>query len=208
MKLITSKLTFALFLILSSLCHAGAESSASPELIINTLHDTLIKSMKNAKDLGYKGRYDLLEPVVNESFDFKTIGRIVLGRYWKELEKDQKDQFIDVFSDLSIATYANRFSGYTNETFEYQSKEEIKKRRFIVKTELVSQDRMVSFNYILHQKADEWRIINVIANGISDLSLKRADYTTIMKSEGFDGLVKKLLEKIEILNSAADEGLR
>ncbi len=34
--------------------------------------------------------------------------------------------------------------------------------------------------------AGKWKIISVIANGINDLSLKRADYSAIIKERGFD----------------------
>ncbi|MCZ6893424.1 MAG: ABC transporter substrate-binding protein, partial [Gammaproteobacteria bacterium] len=43
---------------------------------------------------------------------------------------------------------------------------------------------------------NKWLIVNVIAQGISDLSLKRADYTAVIKKEGFDSLVNRLNDKI------------
>ena len=36
-----------------------------------------------------------------------------------------------------------------------------------------------------------------IANGINDLSLKRAEYAAIIKKEGFDALVIRLKQKIQ-----------
>jgi phospholipid transport system substrate-binding protein len=50
----------------------------------------------------------------------------------------------------------------------------------------------VRLDYLLHELDGQWRIINVIANGVSDLSLKRADYDVTVKNEGFDVLVTKL----------------
>ncbi|MEE8316618.1 MAG: ABC transporter substrate-binding protein [Syntrophobacteria bacterium] len=39
--------------------------------------------------------------------------------------------------------------------------------------------------------------MNVVAEGVSDLSLKRADYTSYLKKKGFDALLRKLNEKIQ-----------
>ena len=61
---------------------------------------------------------------------------------------------------------------------------------------LKSDGGKVSLDYILHLAGNEWRIINVIANGVSDLALKRADYTSYLKGKGFDALLAKLNEKI------------
>ena len=172
-------------------------ANTTPDTVVENLHQTIIQVMKESKDLDYDGRYNVLEPVVKDSFDFKTIARIVMGRHWKKLDDQQKTEFIDVFSRLSIATYASRFNSFSGETFDSLSNEEMKKGRMLVKTQLVTNDRVVPFNYVLHNTDDGWRIINVIADGISDLSLKRSDYSTIMKTEGFETLVKKLLKKVE-----------
>ncbi len=184
-----------LFLVLQGSQFSHANST--PEVVIKTLHQTLIQNMKEAKDLGYDGRYKALEPIVRDSFDFKTIARIVMGRHWKKLDTEQQADFINVFSSLSVATYAAQFDSFSNESFEYLEEKEMKKGRVLVKTKFVTKDRVVPFNYVFHFVKDKWRIISVVADGISDLSLKRSDYTTIMKSDGFDGLVRRLREKIK-----------
>lgn len=50
----------------------------------------------------------------------------------------------------------------------------------------------VSLDYVLHQRDDAWRIINVIVEGVSDLSLKRADYAAVLKNEGFEQLMTRI----------------
>ncbi len=191
-KLICTKLTLILLLLVAQPGYANS----TPEDVVNNLHQTLIQVMKEAKDLDYDARYQILEPVVTDSFDFETIGRIVMGRYWKKLDGKQKHQFIDAFSRLSIATYTTQFNDFSGETFTYTSDEEMKKGRILVKTKLTTKERVIPFNYVLHPANDKWRIISVIADGVSDLSLKRSDYTTIMKAKGFDTLIKKLQGKI------------
>lgn len=50
---------------------------------------------------------------------------------------------------------------------------------------------------MMKKKDDSWQIINIIADGVSDLALKRSDYTSVLSREGFDALIAKINEKIE-----------
>ncbi|NIR16654.1 MAG: hopanoid biosynthesis protein HpnM, partial [Desulfobacterales bacterium] len=116
---------------------------------------------------------------------------------WRSFTAEQKSQFIEIFSKLSIATYANRFDGYSGERFKTISGEELKRGHRLVKTVLIKANgEEIELDYILHRNNDQWRIINVIAEGVSDLSLKRADYTSYLKRYGFDALLEKMSQKI------------
>lgn len=165
---------------------------------VETLHNTLLDVMKRSQELGYKGRYDALNPVISDSFDFAAIARVVLGRYWSELTPEQQRAFIEAFTRLSVATYASRFDSFSGEAFRPVAALEQSKENVTVKTELVKADGdTVKLDYVLRSgEGDRWRILNVIADGISDLSLKRADYTSIMKNEGYEALMAKLNERI------------
>ncbi len=48
----------------------------------------------------------------------------------------------------------------------------------------------------MHQKEGKWLIISIIANGINDLSLKRAEYGSVIKDRGFQGLIEDITGKI------------
>jgi len=54
----------------------------------------------------------------------------------------------------------------------------------------------VSLNYVLTRNNDDYRIVNVVAEGVSDLGLKRSEYDGIIASEGVDSLVAKLKAKV------------
>ena len=78
------------------------------------------------------------------------------------------------------------------------------RERKLVRTELVRPaDEAIHLDYVLHQVQGRWRIINVVAEGVSDLSLKRADYGSVIKREGFDTLMQKLDGQIADLERGA-----
>ena len=178
----------------------GPESEAV--VVVEKLHNTLLEAMKNAEKLGFRGRYDIMAPVVESSFDTPLIVQVVLSRYWKELTPAQQGQFVVLFNRLSASTYASRFDSYAEESFKTQSVEEMKKGRLLVKTELLRKnENPVKLEYLVQQNGGKWYIISVIADGVNDLALKRAEYATIINDKGFDNLVGEIEKKIHELEA-------
>ncbi len=165
--------------------------------VVEKLHTTLLAVMKDGVKIGYQGRYDQIAPVVQSSFDMPFISRTVLGKYWETLTHEQRSRFVETFTNLSIATYAANFDSYSGERFKTILEKEVSASRILVQSQLIKSDGgQVQLDYLLHRTGTQWRIINIIAEGVSDLALKRADYSAFLKSKGFEALLKKLNEKI------------
>ncbi len=185
-------------LLVYSTCPLADDTAAVA--VIEKFHASLINIMQNADSLQFQGRYDTLAPVLESSFDTPLISQVILSRYWSTLSEEQQKQFVDLFNRLSISTYASRFDSYSGDSFKTTSVEELKKGRLLVKTEMTRQnDKPVKFDYLVHQKAGKWYIISVIADGINDLALKRAEYAAIINDKGFDNLVNEIENKIKEL---------
>ncbi len=166
--------------------------------IVLDFQNQLLETMKQGDKLGFKGRYEKLESVVVGSHDLTKITRIVMGKEWKKFSDVQKLKLTDIFSRLSIATYAHNFKSYSGESFTFISEEKTARGGVIVHSILVlPEDKDVKFDYMLKKKSDSWRIINIIASGVSDLALKRSEYTSVLKREGFEALIAKIEEKID-----------
>ncbi len=176
----------------------GQEESTSARQIIDKFQTDLISVMKDGKKLGYAGRYDKLEPAVTNSHDLPKIARIVVGKEGEKLNDEQQKKLTDVFTKLSVASYAHNFKDYSGEEFVIDSEEETKNGGVVIHSHLtIPDDKPVKFDYMLKEKGTSWRIINIIANGVSDLALKRSEYTAILQRDGFDTLIAKINEKID-----------
>jgi phospholipid transport system substrate-binding protein len=174
------------------------EESATARQIIDKFQTELVQVMKDGKKLGYAGRYNKLEPAVMNSHDLPKIARIVVGKEWEKLTEEQQKKLTDVFSKLSVASYAHNFNDFSGEAFAIDSEEETKMGGVVIHSHLtIPDDKPVTFDYMLKEKGASWRIINIIANGVSDLALKRSEYTAILQREGFDALMAKINEKID-----------
>jgi phospholipid transport system substrate-binding protein len=59
----------------------------------------------------------------------------------------------------------------------------------------------VPLEYLLQEKDGRWKIINVVADGVSDLALKRAEYQRILSSGTIDTLIRELETQTERLRA-------
>ena len=183
------------------------EEFNAPAAIISQLHETLLSVMQKAGELDYASRYRVLEPIITTGFDTPLIVKVILSRYWTELTPQQQSDFVALFRRLSVATYASRFNGYDRESFSELSREALNRGRLLIRTELTRPDKKpVRLDYLMHKADDgQWRIISVIANGVNDLSLKRAEYAVVIKERGFDALVADIERKIKEMESGASK---
>lgn len=189
--------SLAIGLLIPRMVVADEQQPDSAIDVVKSFQAELISVMKQADRLGYQGRYERLAPAVEQSHDLAEIARIVLGRHWSKLTEKQKEKFITTFSRLSIATYANKFNSYTNEEFRVVSAQNTEKGDRVVRTLLIDAGgKEIQLDYLLRHHDGRWVIVNVIAEGVSDLALKRSEYSRVLRREGYDALVSKLEEKI------------
>lgn len=198
-------LTVSLLLLTASgSLHADdADDYTTATTVVDQLHARLLEAMQGGQEIGYNGRYEIMEPAVADLFDTPLIARVILGRHWDELDASQKDQFMQVFKKLSTATYANQFDRYSGERFEHVGIEQLAHGRILVRTEMLQGNgERVRFDYLMHEHNGNWYIISVVANGVNDLSLKRAEFASVIRSRGFEGLIRELEGKITEYESA------
>lgn len=200
LRLSIQRYFYSVMLLLAAAAGNSLAADAEAAKTVEQFHGTLLEIMRNGESLGFQGRYDTLKPVIQDNFDTQLIARVIMGRYWGSLSEEQKQEFIDVFNELSIATYASRFNSYDSESFEYLGTESLNKQRVLIQTRMTKPNgEDVKFDYLMHQRDGKWYIMSVVAQGVNDLSLKRAEYSSIMDEKGFDGLIAELHNKIAIL---------
>jgi len=189
-------LTFIILVMHIATPYTPASDRGATE-VVEKLHTTLLAVMKEGDQIGYPGRYDRLAPVIKTSFDMPFISKTVLGKYWETFNNEQRSRFVEAFTKMSIATYAANFDRYSGERFKMVSEKEVSGGRILVQSQLIKSDGgKIQLDYLLHRTSSQWRIINIIAEGVSDLALKRADYSAFLKNKGFEALIEKLNEKV------------
>ncbi len=187
------------FLILLIFMPGRAQSSgAAPSDVVKKFNASLLEAMKRADELGYQGRYKLLDPVIRDSFDLSFMANQSAGRYSKTLTDQQRGLFVGTFTDWTVATYAARFDGYSGEKFQVVSESAPRDGTVTVVSKLIKSDNEeIAFYYLMRKAGNGWKIIDIQISGVSQLALTRAQFSDVFKSKGLDGLIAMLKGKIE-----------
>lgn len=176
-----------------------------PEAVVKAYYAVLVSTLKDAKTLGFDGRYKRLEPAIRDTFNNHFITAVATGFYWRKFDAAQKTTLTGLMVRLSTATYASRFKSYAGEQFKVLTSKTTERGDTIVETQIVKRDgEKVRINYLLRKAGEEWRIIDVHLKGtISELAKWRAEFSSVLRRSGYDGLVKAIEAKIERLKGGA-----
>jgi phospholipid transport system substrate-binding protein len=170
---------------------AGQELAAgTPAETVDTLHRGLVEAARAA---GIDERYRLLQPVIVATHDLQYIAEFSIRRQWPSLGADERRRFAAAFEELSVMTYASRFTGVTEDTFQVAGiAQNAAGRAQITAAIKRSGAADLPLEYLLHERDGTWKIINIVADGVSDLALKRAEYQRILADGSIDSLITHL----------------
>ncbi|MFD2190211.1 MlaC/ttg2D family ABC transporter substrate-binding protein [Pistricoccus aurantiacus] len=167
------------------------QADQRPEQMIRQSVDTLMSKIEGRKDY-FKNNPDELEAVVDDSLeniaDFRYIGASVMGRYFKNASPAQRSRFADVFRQTLIDTYAKGLV-----TFDYQDIRVLDNQssryedQASVDMEVVASDgKIYPVSYSLRLGDGEWKVVNVIVNGINLGLTFRNQFDQAMRNQNRD----------------------
>lgn len=162
--------------------------AAEPAQTVDRFHAGLLDNMKRGKTLGCAGRIAHMKPVIQSTFDLPFLSQRILRKRWAELSEAQRARFTTALQDMVVATYAGQFASFGGESFTTLATETNGSNR-VVHSKFKHGAETVSFDYVLRQTAGEWRVVNVVAEGVSDLAIRSAQYESVFKQKGFEGLI-------------------
>jgi phospholipid transport system substrate-binding protein len=169
------------------------QDAATPTEIVTALHEAIVAQAAGSSEQSLEQRYEALRPIVERTHDLPYIAELSIRRYWGDLNTEQQERFVAAFERLSVMTYVTRFADVTPETFAVQSSEDEDKGRVQVHAAITRDDQEdISLDYLLQERDGMWRIINILADQVSDLALKRAEYHRVLSNGTIDDLITEL----------------
>ena len=155
--------------------------------------------MKQSQQLGYDGRLARLGPAIAVRYDFAFIAEKSVGLTWKELDAAQRAKLVDALARLAGANYAARIAEFSGEHFETIGTESASQNTILVHTRVVdSKDGAIPLDYRLRTGPDGTPlIVDVFYDGtVSELAMRRSEYSALLKKGGIDALLAALEKKI------------
>ena len=177
-----------------------AYAATSPNDVVKETADGVINHIENNRSILEKNPEKIFE-MVNEliipRFDFISMSKWVLGKHWKQATESQRSEFINQFKELLVRTYARALLEYSGQNIKYYPVERNPKSNLaVVKTELTSSSNaQLPILYRMHQKNEEWKVVDVSVDGVSLVTTYRGSFATQIKKNGFDSLLSELSKK-------------
>ena len=189
-------------LVFSQLTCAAVPSQSNPMALIQSGTEKALKILHESESgqaPSLRQRKNEILNNVSEYFNFEEMARRALGRPWKDQTPDKRKEFVQLFKQLIFNTYINRLENYTGskERVFYDS-EKLDGDYAIVKTHILYQgNNNVEIEYRLHRDAGEWKVYDVVVEGISIVENYRSQFASILTNQSFDSLLGKLRQKID-----------
>lgn len=147
-------------------------------------------------------RIKQVSEIVRPLFDRREVARRTLGVYWRDRTEEQREEFIEIFTELIEKSYG--------ETFDKQAEKYLDQVEFLYDQETIdgnfaevntrifvpSQNKHFSINYRLHQVDGQWLIYDVVVENISMVRNFRTQFYRIIGKSSYEELVRKLQAKL------------
>ena len=155
---------------------------------IQTLDDALVAGAKAGTLSSPKVRETL-----RESFNLTVMAQVAVGAPWATMSDKEHAAVIEAMSRYTEARYAREFRDFNNQTIVIDPVVQSRGPDRLVKAEIREKgEPPLKLGYRLREYNGQWRIIDVIYNGVSQLATQRSEFADTIRTGGAAALVKSL----------------
>ena len=188
------------FLLILCFIFNGVKAISLPSDVVKATAESVISHIEENRSVLEKNPekiYDMVNQLIIPRFDFVSMSKWVLGKHWKQASEEQRSEFIIQFKELLVRTYARALLEYSGQEIKYFPVEQNPESNLaVVKTELTSKSSaQLPILYRMHQKNEEWKVVDVSVDGVSLVTTYRGSFATQIKKNGFDSLLNELSKK-------------
>ena len=173
--------------------------AATPKETVEAGVNNLLKTLEDAsfKATPKDERIAIISTEIETVFDFKELSRRTLGRSWKKMSKEQQTEFVELFRKLLQGVYSDRLLAYSDQKIVFGKETMLKKGRAEVESYLQTSDgSKIPLFYRLTNKSGEWRVYDVIIEGVSMVKNYRTQFREILSKGSPEKLLEILREKV------------
>lgn len=191
--IIVTAFTFSLFSVAIAAKTPTEAIKATVDGILNVMKDEVLAVPAKKQE-----RRDKMSVLIRERFNFIEMSKRSLAKHWRKISKEEKKEFVSIFSDLLEASYVGKVENYTDEKVTYD-KEKIKgKGKYsVVNTTIVTKSVDIPIDYKLILKKDKWWVYDIVIEGVSFISTYRSQYNKIIIRKSFPELLENMRNKLK-----------
>ena len=143
-------------------------------------------SMLTVEDISKTERADRFRRLMNENFAIKGIAKFVLGRHWRKATESEKKEYLQLFEDLLVDTYADRFAKYSGEKLLVNKSEVRGKGDALVHTIMIRVDgaKPLKVTWRVRGKNGIYKIVDIMVEGISMVVTQKSEFASFIQKNG------------------------
>jgi len=194
---------FTAVIALATLSPARAMAEDAAGIFVKELGDKAI-NLLTANGIADAERESRFRDLFRTNFDVEGIGRFTLGKHVRRADEQQMAEFLKLFEDFIVVTYALRFSEYSGKTFSIRSVRSEPGRDTLVLTEILGPSGGPPFRVDWQVRSENGtnKIIDVKVEGVSMSVSQRAEFGSVIQRQGgVDGLILQLRSKTKFLSA-------
>ncbi len=146
--------------------------------------------------MGFQGRFDLLAPVVDDTFALSAMTRLALGPAARQMTPEQAQRLTDAFRQWTVASYASEFKSWDGERIEVGPPRPSMDALVIPTSIVPRRGEATRIDYVMREVDGRWRTVDLLLQGsVSQLAVRRSEFVSVVRRQGFDGLVELLRQR-------------
>lgn len=196
-KLVVSLILISVLALAMGLAREGRAASDGASDFIRELGDKAVATLAD-ESLSSEARTAHLQRLFATGFDVRTISLFVLGRHLRQANKQQIREYLTLFEDFIVTTYAARFGRYEGETLELKGTRASGGRDVVVISEILHPgDVPLRVDWRVRKTEEGYKIVDVVVEGVSMLITQRDEFSSVIQAngKGFEGLLVALRER-------------
>ncbi|MGQ8365271.1 ABC transporter substrate-binding protein [Glaciecola sp. 1036] len=188
----------------SGLANAAEVDKTDPYKMVQDVASVTFERIKNEKQ-DIKNDPERLRVIMEEELlpfiDYRFSAYKVLGKYVNTVERKDLLEFISVFRQYLITSYAVAMGYYDDQTVEFEPGRDFSDRSDVTVRAVIKDDDRpdikVAFKVRKNRKTNEWEAYDMIAEGISLLSSKQTEFEAIIRKNGIQEAISLMRDSIE-----------
>ena len=151
-----------------------------------------------SKNISKKEKIEELKNIAKQTVDIRGVGFYSLGSARKNLDDNQKKEYLNLFESYFLKSFSSRLAEYTNPEINVKGKEIINDNYTIVNSVLVAtSDRPeVKIDWRVYTKnPDNPLIRDLIIEGLSLARTQKEEFASILNTN--DGDINSLFKTLE-----------
>jgi phospholipid transport system substrate-binding protein len=158
--------------------------------VLDVLRDPALQGEANKEAKEKK-----IESIADQMFDYIALSRLTLGRSWKEFNKEQQKEFVSLYRSILEKAYMDKILSYTDEKVLFDKEMMLSENKAEVQTKIITKSTEIPINYRVYLKDGQWRVYDVIIEGISLIQNYRTQFREILANNPPEEVLKILREK-------------